>query len=340
MKVHTINGKEYRLPGNLNDFQRDLYIHLIDWKRNNGIKEAGIYRNREYDAIVPDSRANEFPTLYPGLGPTVLEHQKRFPFRLHRHFNHMASSQAANMNLFLPVVLHPRANEILGRIRSDFARLATDQLDHGYRIEYWDDPFGSLGDKTEVSGTDSDIAIAYYNHSDELCLWLIEHKLTEREFTTCGGFKSRGRRPEHDCSKSFVDLIADKNSCYVHDVRGFNYWGITEANQDFLANHAQIPHCPFQGGMNQLWRNQLLAMAVEQDDRLPYKYVSFSVVRHPRNVSLDRSIRAFKELIDDNPKFSAFTSADVISAAAAAGDDRLDEWVAWYCALYDLPVPE
>ena len=159
------------------------------------------------------------------------------------------------------------------------------------------------------------------------------------EFTTCGGFKSKGRRPEHDCSKSFVDLLADKNSCYVHDVRGFNYWNITEANKEFFANHAQITHCPFQGGMNQLWRNQLLAMAVEQDDRLPYKHVSFSVVRHPRNESLNRSLRAYQNLIDDNPKFSAFTSADVISSAAAVGDERLDEWVAWYCTLYDLPVP-
>ena len=81
-----------------------------------------------------------------------------------------------------------------------------------------------------------------------------------------------------DCGKSFVDLVAEKDSCYVHDVRGFNYWNITEANKEFFANHAQIAHFPFQGGMNKLWRNQLLAMAVEQAVRLPYKPVSFRVV--------------------------------------------------------------
>ena len=68
MKVHTIGGRDYRLPSNLNDFQRDLYIHLIDWKWGHGIKEAGIYRNQEYDAIIPDPRGDEYPTLYHGLG--------------------------------------------------------------------------------------------------------------------------------------------------------------------------------------------------------------------------------------------------------------------------------
>ncbi len=32
MKEETINGKRYKLPGSLSKFQKDLYIHLIDWK--------------------------------------------------------------------------------------------------------------------------------------------------------------------------------------------------------------------------------------------------------------------------------------------------------------------
>lgn len=48
-------------------------------------------------------------------------------------------------------------------------------------------------DHNPVSGTDADIAVAYRDYDDDLCLWLIEHKLTEKEFTSCGGFRSRGK---------------------------------------------------------------------------------------------------------------------------------------------------
>lgn len=109
----------------------------------------------------------------------------------------MASSQAANMNLFMPILQHPLANQILKHLKPDFKCLANDELYHGYRLEFWDgnsnNEKGNLGDHTPVAGTDSDIAIAYYNNDDKLCLWLIEHKLRENEFTKCGGSKSKGR---------------------------------------------------------------------------------------------------------------------------------------------------
>ncbi|MFC1652129.1 hypothetical protein ACFL3F_00275 [Planctomycetota bacterium] len=339
MKVLMVNGQNYRLPGSLNAFQQELYIHLINWKWKHITKTPGSYRGLDYDAILPEKYADQFLMLYPGIVDTLRSHRQAYPFRIHRHFNHMASSQVANINLFLPVLRHSHANEILGAIRSDFVRLATDQLDNGYRIEFWDEPFGKLGDKNEASGTDSDIAIAYYNHRDELCLWLIEHKLTENEFTTCGGFRSKGRKAKHDCTRRFSEILGNKSFCYYHDVRKYHYWDITEANQGFFANYARHAQCPFQGGVNQLWRNQLLAMAVEQDERQPYKQVSFSVVRHPGNHGLDASLRAYKDLIAQNPKFSVFTSADIISAASKVRDRNIDEWVAWYCDLYSLPLP-
>jgi hypothetical protein len=62
--------------------------------------------------------------------------------------------------------------------------LATNELYKGFRIEFWDgnstDEKDLLGDHCPNSGTDSDIAIAFYNKEDELCLWLVEHKLTDR----------------------------------------------------------------------------------------------------------------------------------------------------------------
>ena len=336
MKTITIDGQDYRLPSELNLFQQDLYVHLINWKWAHITREPGINLGTPYDAILPEQYADQIPVIFPEIVPVLKEHLQKFPFRIHKYFNHMASSQAANINLFLPVLRHPSASAVLVQLKPDFARLATDQLDHGYRIEFWDEPFGNLGDKTDTTGTDTDTAIAYYNHQDELCLWLIEHKLTEKEFTTCGGFKSKGRHAQHDCSKTFSDILEDKHICYYHDIRHFNYWKITEANQNFFPNHTKHASCPFWGGMNQLWRNQLLGLSIERDPRQAYQHVTFSVVNHPRNRSLEPSIAEYRQLIDDNPKFSTFTSADLCSAASSLQDLELDRWVDWYYNLYAL----
>jgi hypothetical protein len=348
MMVYAIDGKEYRLPNDLNPFQLALYVHLIKWKWRHISTEPGTYGSQEYDAILPDACAREgnAPHLYPGIAESFAAHRLMNDFRIHRHFYHMASSQAANVNLFLPILHHPNAGAILGAIKTDFASVATSYLDNGYCIEFWGDNFvegavgsghaGLLGDKSAMAGTDADIAIAYYDHAGEPCLWLIEHKLTEKEFTECGGFKSEGRQTKHDCSKSFASILESKSSCYYHDVRRYNYWKLTEINQAFFPNHAGLAGCPFKGGMNQLWRNQLLALAIEQDTHQPYKHVTFSVVRHPKNTYLEPTLDAYRRLIAGDPRFSVLTSADVVRAAEAHGDAALAEWASWYRELYAI----
>jgi hypothetical protein len=322
-------------------------VHLINWKWKNITREEGIYKKKvkgitreyKYDAILPESVHTKYPLIYPPILSDLLSHKEKFPFKLHQHFNHMVSSQAANVNLFLPILLNPKVNEIFHELKSDFKSLATDQLYKGLRIEFWDsnssDEKGMLGDHSARSGTDSDIAIAYYNNNNELCLWLIEHKLTEKEFTDCGGYKSDNRDDKiHLCEKSFSDILMNKKLCYYHDVRKFNYWKITEANKSFFVNHEKIYSCSFKGGMNQLWRNQLLGLALENEGL--YKHVCFSVVHHPGNNDLEDSINSYKDLIDNNPKFSTLTSSDIINAASKSGDDKLGEWINWYKELYNI----
>jgi len=336
MKTFTIDGQDYRLPEMLNPFQQEMYVHLINWKWAHITREPGLDRGVIYDAVLPAQYADQFPILYTAIVFALKEHLQKYPFRINKYFNHIASSQAANLNLFLPILLNPNASAVFAKLKPDFARLAVSQLDNGYRIEFWDEPFGNLRDKSKAAGTDADIAIAYYNHQNELCLWLIEHKLTENEFTTCGGARSNRKNTRHDCRKSFDEILANKNLCFYHDMNKYNYWNITEANQEFFTNHARHDLCPFREGMNQLWRNQLLALSIEQDERQPYKHVAFSVVKHPGNTSLDTTLDAYQELIASNPKFSVFTSADVIAAASAINDAQLDEWIAWYKSLYNL----
>ena len=349
MKTENINGTEYRLPGGLNEFQLQMYVHLIDWKRAHITVEPGYYEYRgrqiPYDAILPTEMIDDLRVIYPPVVEELRRHRRENRFRLHTHFNHIASSQAANVNLFLPVLHHPLGSKLLASLKPDFASLATDHLDQGYCLEFWGGNFGSdesargpLGDKSALGGTDSDIAIAYRNHYGELCLWLIEHKLTESEFTPCGGFKSRDRKnhPSCDCTRNVSEILNNKNTCFHHAVRQRNYWNITDKHAELFVNHGRHSQCPFQGGMNQLWRNQLLAVAMEQDEQQPYQHAAFSVVKHPANPHLDASLNAFKDLVGHNPKFSVFTSEDVLRAAEELQDDALNKWAQWYRNLYML----
>lgn len=95
--------------------------------------------------------------------------------------------------------------------------------------------------------------------------------------------------------------------------------------------------------MNQLWRNQLLGLAIEQDPDQPYKHVTFSAVKHPGNTHLDTTLDAYRHWIADNPKFTVFTSADVIDAATANADAPLariihDEMQKPHCGLQFLSM--
>lgn len=341
-------GRTYKLPGGLTEFQTKLYIHLINWKWKNITIEPGKYQRKdkngvvhtyEYDAILPESVHNKFPVIYPSVLADLKKHKLLFNFKFHEHFNHMASSQAANVNLFLPLLLHPQANDIFSLLKPDFKSLATGELYKGFRIEFWDgnsnEERGLLKDHSSLSGTDSDIAIAYYNHNEELCLWLIEHKLTEKEFTECGGFKSKDRdKAKHLCDKTFSEIISNKNYCFHHSFKAREYWNLTAENKPFFVNYSKYDSCPFKGGMNQLWRNQLLGFALEKAGK--FKEVYFSVVKHPDNKSLDDSINQYKDLINNNLKFSVFDSIDVIDAANFISDKVLNEWIDWYRGLYKI----
>lgn len=343
MIERIINGKTYKLPNSLTLFQEEMYVHLINWKWQNITKDAGFYNHKgnpiEYDAILPKKVQKEFPLIYPQILQDLKNHRKRYYFKFHQHFNHMASSQAANVNLFLPLLLHSKANDIFSLLKPDFKKLAVGELYKGFRIEFWDgnskEERGLLKDHSSLSGTDADIAIAYYNQKEELCLWLIEHKLTEKEFTECGGFKSRDRdKAIHLCEKSFSDILSNKNLCFHHSFKGREYWNLTEENKKFFINHSKHSSCPFKGGMNQLWRNQLLGFALEKSGM--YKEVYFSVVKHPQNQSLDKSICEYKELINYNNKFSVFDSREVIEKVTKLDDPDLKKWIIWYTTLYNI----
>jgi hypothetical protein len=341
-----MSGGSYRMPATLSAFQREIYVHLIDWKRNHITTEPGQYRGRAYDALLPDSLTGEVPHLYAPARQRFLDHQRRFPFKTHKFANHMASSQIACANLFLPLMDSPDdAARILAVVKPDLKSIAVEYLDRGFRIEFWDeipegptDQKGMLGDHNRSTGTDSDFAIAYRNREDVLCLWLIEHKLTEAEFTMCGGARSKGRIPgKHACAPT-AEIMAHPAVCYYHSACGYRYWDLTMSEPTEFPPERLIEYskCPFAGGMNQLWRNQLLAIAIERAEQWPYREVYFSVVHHPRNQALAVSVEAFLDLTGRNERFSVFTPEPLVTEAKQGRSAALREWAEWYSDLYAI----
>lgn len=333
-----INGVKYYIPSNLNLEQRAIYVHIIDWKRKNITTERGLYRGHEYDALFPEK--SEVPQMmYKPIIPSLREMQKRyFAFKPHKFAWHAVSSQTACINLFMPLLLSEEADNILPLIPgcpSDFKKIARDRLHHGFCFEYWGQDIqsgkGVLNDHSNGAGTDADVAIAYYDKDDNLCLWLIEHKLSEKEFTTCGAYKSKANEHKDNCTQCILaSILNEPEKCHYHMI-GYKYWEILKKHRDKYQGSVDIKGCPFKDGLNQLWRNQMLAFALQ--DTGTYKTVTFSVCHHANNTHLNNSINTYKALINGDKMFNSFTNYDVLNAVNTQ-DSKLQEWMQWYKDVY------
>jgi len=333
-----INGVKYYIPSNLTTEQQAIYVHIIDWKRKNITTQRGLYKGHEYDAIF--SNETSIPEImYKTIIPLLEEMQQgNFAYKPHKFACHAISSQTACINLFMPILISEEANHILPMIPgcpTDFKKIARDRLYHGFCFEYWGQDIkqgaGVLNDHSKQAGTDADVAIAYYNKEDELCLWLIEHKLSEKEFTICGAYKSKANLHKENCTEcSLSDIANDSQKCHYHII-GYKYWDIIKENLDKYQGATEGKGCLFKDGLNQLWRNQMLAFAL-QETRI-YKTVTFSVCHHAKNTMLNKSINRYKALICGDSMFSSFTNYDVLNAIRTQ-DSNLLKWMQWYKDVY------
>jgi len=120
--------RQYDLPWHLTDFQLRMFTHLIEWKWKNITRDKGSFRGKEYDTILPASAQEDWLPIYPAL----VEEVRKLDFKKHRHFGHMASSQAACLNLFFPLLRDKKtANIVFPLVKPDFRELATDTLNNG-----------------------------------------------------------------------------------------------------------------------------------------------------------------------------------------------------------------
>lgn len=338
--IHTDNHKEHV------KFRDRVYQHLIDMKRKQITSESGVdpYGNPN-ECFVPKSFVEGeaiTPIIYEELHDTIMEMQhSEYAYKEHIMSLHVASSQCACINLFMPILLadDDEANSTLAGIHGspeDFHMIDRNRLFRGFCFEYWGGDIvggkGVLNDHNALTGTDADIAIAYINKSGEECLWLIEHKLTEEEFTKCGGHTSNGNRDNECCmTNNLEDIIANPDLCYYHHHCGYNYWNILKSRPEIYTQLPEQGGCPFREGINQLWRNQMLALALEDTGK--YAHVTFSVVRHVDNKALHATMNAYEDMACRRVRFTRFTNHDVIRSAEQ-NTTQLSRWIAWYKQQY------
>lgn len=334
----TIGEEKYYIPKNLTEEQKVIYCHIIDWKRKHITAQRGKFKNNEYDAIFPGEYSVS-PMMYKPLVAKweKMQEDEKYAYKIHEFAYHAVSSQTACVNLFMPILLSEDANDILPRITgcpSDFKRIAREELFQGFCFEYWGQDIcrgkGLLNDHSNFAGTDADVAIAYYDTDDRLCLWLIEHKLSEKDFTPCGAYKSDANKHKANCITCDLAALAENPQlCHYHSI-GFRYWELLKSRIEVYSGRAHGKGCPFRGGLNQLWRNQMLAFALQKK----YASVTFSVCHHQKNTMLQRSINQYKALIKNDKMFNSFTNYEVMDAVGGFASADVAAWKKWYEEVY------
>lgn len=97
-----------------NEFRNRIYSYLLDYKEKNITKQKGSFKSIESDYFLPDSVSlNEFPAMmYEHIIRDIQESE--FKFKPHIFsYRHIASSQTACINLFIPILESQCADDIL-----------------------------------------------------------------------------------------------------------------------------------------------------------------------------------------------------------------------------------
>ena len=253
--------------------------------------------------------------------------------KLHDYAAHLLSSQAFAFNLFLP--FRDGKRERLSECVSDLVgtRLLVDEL----RFE-WVPPGALLGELDGERPVGDEPATAV-----DVVLWsqladgrraavLIEVKLTEGGFTTCGGRTSPANRRTDVCDSARL-FFEDPDTCYLRRPkrkrRDRRYWEI------FTASHGSVGNafpgadldggCPFAGNAQQPMRNLAIARALEQDGTVAQAW--FALCAHDQNPDVADHWEAWRGLLPDPGMAPSLPASAVIRAGEAEGHGAWAQWI-------------
>lgn len=189
---------------------------------------------------------------------------------LHRILTNTAASQPYCFNLIIYLQQHPLLadklfSDLFGKqvkvhhLEPEFTPNLCDNINGFERIS--DESIGDQNLKLGI-GTDADIAVFYSYDNDKKGILLVEFKFIEAEFSVCSSFSDKKSiQPICNSEMFFPEMIEAKNILCGYN-KYFN-WGLTAKSKAIDGNKIKaVSSCPFRYGLNQLWRNMLLAEQV------------------------------------------------------------------------------
>lgn len=195
---------------------------------------------------------------------------------LHRILTNTAASQPYCFNLIIYLQQHSDLADklfsiLLGR------QVKVHHLEPEFTPNMCDNIVGfertgdeSIGDQNLKlgSGTDADIAVFYIYETDKKGVLLVEFKFIEAEFSVCSSYANKKQiKSTCDSEDYFTDLINKKKTDETNNLLcGYNRylnWQLTAESKVIDGEKIKsLFCCPFRFGLNQLWRNMLLAEQV------------------------------------------------------------------------------
>ena len=169
---------------------------------------------------------------------------------------------------------------------------------------------------------------------------LLEVKLSEPDFTHCGGRNSPGNDRRHVCS-SAERFLENPNECYLRrpqrQQRDRRYWEIfTSSHGSVLAAFPGIDtegQCPFAYAMQQPMRNLAIARGLEQDQDINVEKAWFGLCAHDENENVAEHWEGWKNLLAESTLAPSIPASEIIRVGEAEG---LQEWAAWMRKRYRL----
>ncbi len=262
-----------------NGWQKRVYKHMADYLAGNPeIKSYGVSKNgNAYLHLLHEEDA-----CHNFLTPEIHEATIR-RFRdhkagdLHRVLTNTAASQNYCFNLVIYLDQHRHLADAL------FSTLLRKEVkvielvpeftpDRNLKLKGSKKPVDeTIGDQSKYGGTDADIGVCYTYEDGKKGVLLIEFKFIEAEFSVCGSYhrgkEKKVKREACDQSCFFENSVLQKDNKknaapFCGYARYYN-WPLTEKSAVFdFVKIRELPGCPFRDGLNQLWRNMLLAEQV------------------------------------------------------------------------------
>ncbi len=279
----------------INKFQDDIEKHLIDFKSN----KQYLPPTNKKKWLYHDMSDNLFPPIKHGF----LQYTYDSGMPLHDFVNHVRSSQMFCINLFYHLI--ENESSTLLKVLSNYSKKELIRID-SFEFEFSSDSnvlgeWKSDENRPEEYVTATDLFIKFRDNADKVAGFLIEVKFSENDFTSCGGFISKGNSDNTKivCNDGKL-LLNDFKTCYLQGA-----YGKSKLNRKYLdffsksdfIESAFSQKCPFILN-HQCIRNHSLLRALITAKKIDYGF--FVLVHHDLNDSIVGEWDCYKNILSDS----------------------------------------